>query len=158
MDIRIGNGIDIHQFAKGRKLFLGGVHIPSDIGLKGHSDADVLLHAVTDAVLGALAWGDIGQWFPDTDEKYKDIDSKILFLEVWRKARKEGWKLVNCDCTLLAQIPKLQPIMQDITKSLAHLFEAELTQINVKATTTERLGFVGREEGILAQATLLITK
>lgn len=156
--IRIGNGIDIHPFDKSKKLFIGGVEIPSEFGLKGHSDADVLLHAITDAVLGALSWGDIGQWFPPNDDKYKDIDSKILFLEVWQKAKKEGWFLINCDCSLLAEFPKFKDHMSRIKKQISTLFDAEEDQVGIKATTAEKLGFVGRGEGILAMVTVLLQK
>lgn len=157
-NLRVGQGIDIHPFEKGRKLIIGGVEINFELGLKGHSDADVLLHAVTDAVLGALGWGDIGQWFPPSDQQYKDIDSKKLFSEVWDKAHAEGWSLVNCDCVLLAEFPKLKGHTSAIKKQIAELFRAEENQIGVKATTTEKLGFVGRGEGIMANATVLLFK
>lgn len=155
-NLRVGQGIDIHPFEKDRKLIIGGVEIEFELGLKGHSDADVLLHAVTDAVLGALSWGDIGQWFPPTDNKYKDIDSKKLFSTVWNKANAEGWSLVNCDCVLLAEFPKFKDHISTIKKQIALLFRAEENQIGVKATTSEKLGFIGRGEGIVASATVLL--
>lgn len=157
-NLRIGQGIDVHEFAEGRKLFLGGVEVPAARGLLGHSDADVLLHAITDAVLGALSWGDIGQWFPNTDPKWKDASSVKLFEAVWAKASGEGWKLINCDCSVLAETPKLMPHMQKIRENIAGLFKSAVDQISVKATTTEKLGFVGREEGMVALATVLLIK
>ncbi len=157
-NLRVGQGIDIHPFEKNRKLIIGGIEIDFELGLKGHSDADVLLHAITDAVLGALAWGDIGQWFPPSDQKYKDIDSKKLFSIVWDQAKKEGWNLVNCDCVLLAEFPKFKEHTGAIKKNIACLFGAEDNQVGVKATTAEKLGFVGRGEGIMANATVLLFK
>ncbi len=154
--MRIGNGFDVHAFIEGRPLILGGVEIPFEKGLAGHSDADVLLHAITDAVLGALALGDIGAWFPDTDERFKDADSSELFLEVWKKVKTEGWKLGNVDAVIMAERPKLLKHMNSIREHLAELFDAELTQVSVKATTTEKLGFVGRGEGIAASAVVLL--
>jgi 2-C-methyl-D-erythritol 2,4-cyclodiphosphate synthase len=156
--LRIGQGFDVHAFAEGRPLMLGGIRVPHTRGLAGHSDADVLLHALTDAVLGALAWGDIGTWFPDSDQAYKNIDSKILFSRVWEKVRTEGWRLINADAVVLAQHPKLNPHMDEIRRSLAGLFDALPEQIGLKATTTEKLGFVGREEGMAAQAVVLLAK
>ncbi len=161
--LRIGQGIDVHCFADGpqavgRKLVLGGVEIPNAVGLWGHSDADVVLHAVTDAVLGALAWGDIGKWFPDTDSQYLNADSKMLLETVWQKASAESWKLVNLDITVLAQKPRIAPHIEAMQSSIAEVFSALVTQIGIKATTTERLGFVGREEGIVASAVVLLAK
>lgn len=153
---RIGNGIDIHPFEKGRKLFLGGVEIPAAEGLKGHSDADVLIHALVDAVLGALGWGDIGQWFPDSNPAYRG-QASIFFLEtVWKKACAEGWRLGNCDTVILAQKPKISPHVPAIKRTLAAALACDESAIGIKATTTEHLGFVGREEGILATAVVLL--
>ena len=156
MKLRIGNGIDVHPYEEGRPLFLGGVEIPSPVGLKGHSDADVLLHAITDAILGALSWGDLGQWFPNNDERYRGANSADLFLEVWKRAQLEGWALVNCDCNILAEQPKISPHMNRIKTRLAELFTTEINQVSIKATTTEELGFIGRREGMLATATVLL--
>jgi len=158
MSIRIGIGFDVHAFVEGRPLILGGVEIPFEKGLAGHSDADVLLHAVTDAVLGALAWGDIGSWFPDTDARYRDADSKELFSLVWSKVLDQGWVLGNCDAVVVAENPKLSPHIESLQASLAALFQSETGQVSVKATTSERLGFCGREEGMAAQAVVLLTK
>lgn len=156
MNFRIGTGYDVHAFAEGRKLILGGVEIQHKRGLIGHSDADVLLHAITDAVLGALCLGDLGTWFPDTDSRYKNADSGVLFKEVWNRVREQGWTLVNCDCVVMAEKPKLAEFNQSIRTSISNLFVCELDQVSVKATTTERLGFVGREEGIAASAVVLL--
>ena len=156
--IRIGQGFDVHRLDPDRELILGGVKIEADFGLVGHSDADVLLHSITDAVLGALAWGDIGHWFPDTDEKFRGADSAKLFSEVWSRVRSEGWLLGNLDCTVLAEKPKLAPHVNRIRKRLAELFFAELEQLSLKATTCEGLGFVGREEGIAASSSVLLIK
>lgn len=158
MNIRIGSGTDIHAFAENRALILCGVEIEHSRGLLGHSDADVGLHALIDAVLGALAWGDIGSWFPDTDQKYKNIDSAILFKEVWAKVIEHGWALSNCDLTLLLEKPKLRPHIDSMRACLAELFGAGIDQISVKATTGEKMGFIGREEGILAHAVVVLTK
>lgn len=154
--LRVGTGFDVHALSPGRAMILGGVRLPLDYGLEGHSDADVLLHAIIDAVLGALSWGDLGNWFPDSDPRYKDASSELLFNEVWKKALSEGWSLVNCDATLIAQKPKLSPYREEIRSRLSSLFGVLPEQISVKATTTERLGFVGREEGVAALATVLL--
>lgn len=154
--IRIGQGFDVHRFAIGRKLILGGVEIPHDRGLDGHSDADVLLHAVTDAVLGAIGEGDIGRWFPDTDPQWKGADSLELLRTVWRHVRSQGWALANCDSIVLAERPKIAPHIAAIKERLCSVFEVEPACVGVKATTTERLGFVGREEGIAAMAVVLL--
>ena len=156
MKLRIGHGYDVHAFAENRKLILGGVEVPHTKGLAGHSDADVLLHAITDAILGSLCLGDIGSWFPDTDSRYKNADSGVLLKEVWHKVRELGWNIVNCDTVVMAQKPKLAPHISEIRESIAKLLGCELEQISVKATTTEKLGFVGREEGIAASATILL--
>ena len=156
--VRVGQGFDVHAFAEDRPLILGGVTIPFEKGLLGHSDADVLLHAVTDAVLGALAWGDIGAWFPDTDEAYKEADSSVLLADVWTKAASEGWKLGNIDCTIIAQTPKMAPHIDAMRGRIAELLEAEVGQVSVKATTTERLGFTGRGEGIAAMVVVVLER
>lgn len=155
---RIGQGFDVHQFAENRPLIIGGVTIPHEKGLLGHSDADVLLHAITDACLGALGKGDIGYHFPDTDPKFKDADSAILLRQVWDMIHKEGYQLVNLDCTILAQRPKMAPYIPKMKERISDILQSSLEQINVKATTTEKLGFVGREEGIAAQAVVLLQK
>ncbi|MFO7263043.1 MAG: 2-C-methyl-D-erythritol 2,4-cyclodiphosphate synthase [Bacillaceae bacterium G1] len=154
--MRIGIGFDVHQWASGRRCVIGGVDIPYEMGLLGHSDADVLYHAVADAVLGALGEGDIGQHFPDTDPQYKDADSGRLLARVWAMAKARGYRLGNLDATILAQAPKLAPYIPEMRNNLARLLEAELSQVNVKATTTETLGFVGRKEGVAAQAVVLL--
>ncbi len=156
--IRIGNGFDVHQFIAGRKLFLGGIEIPSEKGLLGHSDADVLLHALCDALLGALALGDIGVHFPNTDDKYKNIDSKILLKKVYELIRKEGYILGNADVMLLIEKPKISPYINQMKKIISGILEAEENQISIKATTSEKLGFVGREEGVVSFATVLLMK
>lgn len=156
--IRIGQGFDIHQLQAGRKLIIGGIDIPHEKGLLGHSDADVLLHAISDACLGALALGDIGKHFPDTDVTYKDADSRELLKEIWTMIKARDYCLGNLDCTIIAQRPKLAPYITAIRKSIASLVEADVSQINVKATTGEKLGFIGREEGIAAQAVVLLQK
>ncbi|EMT45620.1 MULTISPECIES: 2-C-methyl-D-erythritol 2,4-cyclodiphosphate synthase [Anoxybacillus] len=155
---RIGQGFDVHQFAEGRPLIIGGVTIPYEKGLLGHSDADVLLHAIADACLGAIGQGDIGKHFPDTDEAYKDADSALLLQHVWSIVRQHGYKLVNVDCTIIAQKPKMAPYIANMQERIAELLEGDVSQVNVKATTTEKLGFTGREEGIAAQAVVLLQK
>lgn len=156
--IRIGMGYDVHQLVEGRPLILGGVTIPHDKGLLGHSDADVLLHAIKDAILGALALGDIGKHFPDTDERFKGADSVQLLQHVWNLATDRGYALGNLDCVVMAERPKLRPYIDEMRGVLARELGAELDQINVKATTTEKLGFVGREEGMAAQAVVVLVK
>lgn len=158
MNIRIGNGIDVHALVTGRSLVLGGVTIPFERGLKGHSDADALLHAICDAVLGALGEGDIGAHFPDTDPRYKDADSRILLRTVWQRAVAEGYSLGNVDATVVAEAPKLAPYIRQMTANIASDLGAGIEQVNVKATTTEGLGFAGRGEGIVALATVLLIK
>ncbi|ARF14488.1 MULTISPECIES: 2-C-methyl-D-erythritol 2,4-cyclodiphosphate synthase [Sporosarcina] len=155
---RIGQGFDVHAFEEGRPLIIGGITIPHSKGLIGHSDADVLLHTVTDAALGAIGKVDIGTHFPDTDDAFKDADSAILLENVWAMVKEEGYRLGNIDCTIIAQRPKMAPYIGDIRERVAELLEADLSQVNVKATTTERLGFPGREEGIAAMATILLMK
>lgn len=154
--IRIGQGHDVHPLAAGRKLILGGVEIPHAKGLQGHSDADVLIHAVCDACLGAAALGDIGKHFPDTDGQYKSIDSRILLRRVRQTLEQAGWKVVNVDATVVAQAPRIAPHIPAMVGNIAADLEVAPTMVNIKATTTERLGFIGREEGIAAQAVVLI--
>ena len=157
MDFRVGNGYDVHQLAEGLPLVLGGVKIPHTKGCVAHSDGDVLIHALCDALLGALALGDIGQHFPDTSDDYKGIDSKILLARVVEMIRDRGWSVVNVDVTLLAQKPKIAPFVPRMRQALADVMGLSVDRVSVKATTTERLGFVGREEGVAAYATCLLT-
>lgn len=154
--MRIGYGFDIHQLVEGRKLILGGVEIPFEKGLLGHSDADVLLHAVTDALLGAVALGDIGQHFPDNDPAFKDADSRLLLKHCYELVKKQGYVLGNLDATVVAQRPKLMPHLPKIRQTIAEDLGVELNQISVKATTSEKMGFVGREEGISVSAVVLL--
>jgi 2-C-methyl-D-erythritol 2,4-cyclodiphosphate synthase len=156
--IRVGQGFDVHQFAEDRPLILGGVNIPYSKGLVGHSDADVLLHTITDAVLGALGKGDIGTHFPDTDPRYEGADSAELLRQVWRMAVDAGYVLGNLDATVIAQKPKMAPHIPVIRERVAQLLQADLSDINIKATTTERLGFTGREEGIASMAVVCLVK
>ena len=156
--IRVGQGFDVHKFEEGRPLIIGGITIPHDRGLVGHSDADVLLHTITDAALGAIGEGDIGRHFPDTDEAFKDADSGILLERIWALVDERGYKLGNIDCTVIAERPKMSPHIEAIEKRVAQLLQADVSQINVKATTSEKLGFTGREEGIAAMATILLQK
>ncbi|MFD2681023.1 2-C-methyl-D-erythritol 2,4-cyclodiphosphate synthase [Bacillus seohaeanensis] len=155
---RIGQGFDVHQLTEGRPLIMGGVTIPYEKGLLGHSDADVLLHAVADACLGAIAAGDIGKHFPDTDPEFKDADSAKLLTHVWELVKEEGYELGNIDCTIIAQMPKMAPYIGEMRQRIAELLEASVEQVNVKATTSEKLGFTGRGEGIATQTTILIKK
>ncbi|MDV2686718.1 2-C-methyl-D-erythritol 2,4-cyclodiphosphate synthase [Alkalihalophilus lindianensis] len=156
--IRIGQGYDVHRLVEGRPLIIGGITIPYEKGLLGHSDADVLLHTVADAVLGAIAEGDIGKHFPDTAPEFKDADSAKLLTHVWKIVKKKGYQLGNIDCTIIAEKPKMAPHINDMRERIAELLEAEVSQVNVKATTTEKLGFTGRGEGIASLATVLLTK
>lgn len=156
MSIRIGLGVDFHQLAEGRDFMIGGVHIPYHKGGVGHSDADVLLHAICDALLGAACLGDIGVHFPDTDPKYKNIDSKILLKETIALIQKENYQLVNIDSTLCLQEPKIKPYIQQMQKSIADIIGTSEKNISIKATTTEQMGFVGRKEGVVAYATALL--
>jgi 2-C-methyl-D-erythritol 2,4-cyclodiphosphate synthase len=156
--IRVGQGFDVHQLTEGRPCIIGGVTIPFEKGLLGHSDADVLLHAISDAVLGALALGDIGKHFPDTDPAYKDADSVKLLKQVWNLAKERGYRLGNLDATIIAQAPKMAPHIPQMARNVASVLEAGEQQVNIKATTTERLGFTGRGEGIAAQAVVLLVK
>lgn len=158
MNIRIGHGFDVHAFAQGRRLILGGVEIPHEVGLLGHSDADVLLHAICDALLGAAALGDIGRHFPDSDPQYKGIDSRLLLRHVGDLLRREGWALGNLDATIIAQAPRMAPHIPAMREHIAADLGAALEQVNVKATTTEKLGFTGRKEGIAAEAVCLLVR
>jgi 2-C-methyl-D-erythritol 2,4-cyclodiphosphate synthase len=156
MSFRIGFGVDYHQLAEGRELKIGGVHIPHHKGAVGHSDADVLLHAICDALLGAACLGDIGVHFPDTDMRYKNIDSTILLRETMELIRKEGYKLVNIDSTLCLQEPKIKPHISKMQQVIAEVSGVSEKQVSIKATTTEQMGFVGRKEGLVAYATVLL--
>ncbi len=158
MNIRIGEGWDVHALVPGRKLILGGVEIPHTAGLLGHSDADVLLHAITDAVLGAAGLGDIGRHFPDTDAQFKGADSSVLLAEAMRRVRAQGWELVNVDSTIVAQAPKLAPSMAAINASVAKALGVQAVQVNVKAKTAEKLGPVGMGQSIEARAVALLNK
>lgn len=158
LNFRTGFGFDVHAFAEGRKLIIGGIEIPYERGLEGHSDADVLLHAICDAMLGALALGDIGIHFPNTDERWKDADSKILLKHVNDLINSKGFEVGNLDCVLAMQLPKISPYSEMIRKEIAEILKIELDQISVKATTTEKLGFVGRNEGVVSFATVLLVK
>lgn len=149
--IAVGQGFDVHQLVEGRPCIIGGVTIPYEKGLLGHSDADVLLHAVSDAILGALALGDIGRHFPDTDPAFKDADSLVLLRRVWAMAGERGYRLGNLDATIIAQAPKMAPYIPRMVEIIAEALGADARRVNVKATTTERLGFTGRGEGIAAQ-------
>jgi 2-C-methyl-D-erythritol 2,4-cyclodiphosphate synthase len=155
---RIGNGFDVHALVPGRRLVLGGVSVPFDRGLEGHSDADVLLHAICDAILGAIGDGDIGRHFPDTDASYKGADSRELLRLVWKRARAAGFALGNVDSTVIAQAPRLASYIPQMVAHIAADLEATTAQVNVKATTTEGLGFAGRGEGIAAMASVLLLR
>ena len=156
--MRVGLGYDVHKLVTGRKLILGGVEIQHDLGLLGHSDADVLLHAIKDAILGAAALGDIGRHFPDTDEAYKGISSMVLLSKVKDLIFKEGYKVNNIDATIAAQQPKIAPYIKAMNENIAQTLKIEASQVNVKATTTEGLGFVGNKEGIAAYAIVSLIK
>lgn len=156
--IRIGYGYDVHQLVDGEDLILGGIKIPFEKGLKGHSDADVLLHAITDALLGAVALGDIGVHFPDNDPAYKNADSRELLRESYAILTQKGYQLVNLDATIVAEQPKLRPYIDDMRKSVSKYLDTEIENVSVKATTSEKMGFVGRVEGIAVHAMALIQK
>ena len=156
--MRIGHGYDVHRLVEGRKLILGGVDIPYERGLLGHSDADVLLHAISDAILGAIGEGDIGRHFPDTDPRYKGADSLKLLAHVMKLAEDKGYRLGNVDATIVAQRPKLAPHIPLMRENIAAVLGGDKDRINVKATTTEELGFAGRGEGIAAYAVVLMEK
>ena len=154
--MRIGHGYDVHRFAENRRLILGGVEIPFEYGLLGHSDADVLLHAISDALLGAAALGDIGKLFPDTDDRFLDADSLLLLAEVVRVLEENGYKIVNIDSTVIAQKPKLRGYIDTMRRNIAGACKIDVSQVSVKATTEEKLGFTGRLEGISAHSVCLI--
>ena len=154
--MRIGQGYDVHRLVEGRKCIICGVEIPSEKGLLGHSDADVALHALSDALLGAAALGDIGKHFPDTDPKYEGADSRVLLRRVYALIKEKGYRAVNADITIIAQKPKMLPYIEKMRQNVADDLETSVENINVKATTTEKLGFEGREEGISATAVVLI--
>ncbi len=156
--LRVGQGVDVHAFAAGRKLIIGGVEISHPVGLLGHSDADVLLHAICDALLGAAGLGDIGQHFSDQDAGFKDVDSRVLLRAVKDKLRGRGFDVVNVDATIIAQAPRMAPYIADMIVNIAGDLDVTENAINIKATTTERLGFTGRGEGIAAQAVCLIER
>ena len=156
MNIRIGHGYDVHRLVENRDLILGGVNIPHHLGLLGHSDADVLLHAISDSLLGSLALGDIGKHFPDTDEQHKGADSLELLACVYELVKAKGYAVVNVDATILAQAPKLAPYIPQMRLNIARALETELDAISVKATTEEKLGFTGEEKGIAAHAVCLV--
>ncbi|MBR6552354.1 MAG: 2-C-methyl-D-erythritol 2,4-cyclodiphosphate synthase [Clostridia bacterium] len=156
--IRIGHGYDVHAFAENRKCIIGGVEIPCEKGLLGHSDADVLLHAISDSLLGAAALGDIGKHFPDTDPEFKGADSLVLLEKVNELLEQKGYKVVNVDATVIAQVPKLAPYITDMRENIAKALKTDVDFISVKATTEEKLGFTGRKEGISAHSVCLIEK
>ena len=156
--VRVGNGFDVHALVAGRRLVIGGVTIPHEMGLLGHSDADVLLHAICDAILGALGAGDLGAHFPDSDVAYKDADSRALLRQVWRRAGAAGYALGNIDATVIAEAPRLAPHIAQMVANVAADCGARTDQVNIKATTTEHLGFAGRGEGIAALASVLLVK
>ncbi len=158
MSIRVGFGIDFHQLVEDRDLWIGGVKIPHHKGAKGHSDADVLLHAICDAMLGALALGDIGVHFPDTDLSYKNIDSKILLDRSYQLIKAKGYRVVNVDSSLCLEAPKIKPYVSAMQETIAVILQLAVSDVSVKATTTEKMGFVGREEGLVAYATVLLEK
>ncbi|WP_106762669.1 2-C-methyl-D-erythritol 2,4-cyclodiphosphate synthase [Pseudoruminococcus massiliensis] len=156
MKFRVGHGYDVHKLVEDRKLIIGGVEISHYKGLLGHSDADVLAHAICDALLGAAALGDIGKHFPDNDDRYKDIDSLVLLEKVCELIRNKGYEISNVDSTILAQAPKLRPYIDEMRSKLAKAMKLDIDELSVKATTEERLGFTGREEGIAAHAVVLL--
>lgn len=158
MSFRIGHGFDVHAFAEGRKLIIGGVEIPHDKGLAGHSDADVLLHAICDALLGAAGLGDIGRHFPDSDPQYKGIDSRKLLRHVANLLNERGWRVGNVDATIIAQAPKMAPHIVAMQANIAADLGVAVEVVNVKATTTEKLGFTGRSEGVAVEAVCLLNK
>lgn len=157
MNIRVGFGYDVHQFAPSRELWLGGVQIDYHLGLAGHSDADVLIHALCDALLGAANLRDIGYHFPDTAAEYKNIDSKLLLKKTMQLLRSKGWELGNADCTICAEVPKLNPHIPAMQNTLSEIMAVSPDQISIKATTSEKMGFVGRREGIAAYVVVLVT-
>jgi len=158
MEQRVGIGYDSHKLSKYRNMYLGGVKIPYEYGLEGHSDADVLIHAIIDALLGAAGLGDIGALFPNNDKRYKDIKSVVLLKDVMDKIRKDGWDVVNIDSTVLAETPRLMPFIRQMQLELSEIIGMDTARINIKATTNEGMGFVGRKEGIAALAVVLLQK
>ncbi len=158
MEQRVGIGYDSHRFSESRALYIGGVKIPYKFGLEGHSDADVLIHALIDALLGAAALGDIGTLFPDTEEKYQNIRSSILLEEALKRVHNDGWNIENIDATVIAEEPQLMPFIQEINENLSKIIDINLNKINVKATTNEGMGFIGRKEGIAALAVALLKR
>lgn len=158
MNLRIGFGVDFHQLVEGRDLWIGGVKIPHTLGAKGHSDADVLLHAICDAMLGAVAMGDIGVHFPDTSSVFKDIDSKILLARTRELIGSRGYSVVNVDSSLCLEAPKIKPYVTEMQRVIAGILELEADAVSIKATTTEKMGFVGRQEGLVAYATVLLER
>jgi 2-C-methyl-D-erythritol 2,4-cyclodiphosphate synthase len=158
MKLRVGCGFDVHALVPGRRLLLGGVEIAHASGLLGHSDADVVLHAITDALLGAAGLGDIGRLYPDSDARFKDADSRVLLRQVVQRLRAAGWRIENVDCTVIAQAPKIAPYVEAMRAAIAADLEVAVDAVNVKGKTTERLGFVGRGEGIAAQAVALLVR
>lgn len=158
MNIRVGFGFDVHQLVEGRELWLGGVNIPHSVGALGHSDADVLLHAVCDALLGAVALGDIGKHFPDTDQRWKGADSKVLLKAVVSLLSERGWSVGNVDATLVLERPKIMPHVPAMQQAIAELLHVDLDAVSIKATTNERMGYVGREEGVCAYAVALVER
>ena len=158
MSYRIGSGVDFHQLAAGRDLWIGGVKIPHHKGSLGHSDADVLLHAICDAMLGALALGDIGKHFPDTSSEFKNIDSKILLKRSFDLITEMGYQVVNIDSTLCLEAPKISPYVEEMRKAISTVLSINIADVSIKATTTEKMGFVGREEGLVAYATVLLKR
>lgn len=156
--MRIGEGFDLHALVHGRPLVIGGVNIPHEKGLLGHSDADVLIHALIDALLGACGLGDIGQHFPDTDPKWHGVDSKVLLQDVYKLMNEAGYEVVNIDSTIIAERPKLSPYIPEMRRVLSDLVGAKVDQVNVKAKTSERLGVIGREECVVATVTVLLSK
>ena len=158
MGYRIGTGIDFHKLVEGRDLWIGGVQIPHYKGALGHSDADVLLHAICDALLGALSLGDIGKHFPDTDDSIKNIDSKILLAKTYELIVAKGYKVVNVDSNVCLELPKIMPFAEQMRTAIASILKTDVENISIKATTTEKMGFAGREEGLFANATVLLKK
>lgn len=156
--LRIGNGYDVHKLVEGRKLILGGIEIPHAKGVLGHSDGDVLIHAIMDAMLGALALGDIGQHFPDTDMKYENIDSTILLTRVKELIAERGYKIINLDSIIVLQKPKVKPYIEDMRKRVAEVLEIDIEQVSIKATTEEKLGFTGDESGVKSYCVVLLEK
>ncbi len=157
-NLRIGNGYDVHALVEGRKLIIGGLEIEHSKGLLGHSDADVLIHAIMDSIVGALCLGDIGKLFPDTDPKYKGISSMLLLENVYSHVKNMGYEIINIDAVIMAQRPKMAPHIESMRSNLSNLLKLDINRISIKATTTEKLGFVGREEGIASSASILMYK